>query len=124
MTFLTKARTLIAATAMTLTAATGAFADKVEVLDTAPEDAVVVNIDQLKYETPEITIKAGDAVTWTNQEVMPHNVHFTAGVAAEAELRGTMLKKGESWSARFNEPGTYDYHCTPHPFMRGKVIVE
>ena len=62
MTFLTKARTLMAATAMALTAATGAFADKVEVLDTAPEDAVVVNIDQLKYETPEITIKAGDAL--------------------------------------------------------------
>ncbi|RJK99784.1 amicyanin [Paracoccus siganidrum] len=124
MPFPTKARTLLAAVAMALATASGALADKIELLDAAPEDALVVNIDKMKYETPEITIKAGDAVTWTNQEVMPHNVHFLAGVVADEAVKGTMLKKDESWSARFNEPGTYDYHCTPHPFMRGKVVVE
>lgn len=124
MSFPTKARTLLAAVAMALATASGALADKIELLDAAPEDALVVNIDKMKYETPEITIKAGDAVTWTNLEVMPHNVHFLAGVVADEAVKGTMLKKDESWSARFNEPGTYDYHCTPHPFMRGKVVVE
>lgn len=124
MPFPTKARTLLAAVAMALATASGALADKIELLDAAPEDALVVNIDKMKYETSEITIKAGDAVTWTNLEVMPHNVHFLAGVVADEAVKGTMLKKDESWSARFNEPGTYDYHCTPHPFMRGKVVVE
>ena len=124
MTFLTKTRTLLAATAIALTAAGGALAAGFELLDEAPEDAVIVNIDKMKYETPAVTIKAGEAVTWINNEVMPHNVHFLAGVVTEDAVRGEMLKKGESWSARFNEPGTYDYHCTPHPFMRGKVVVE
>lgn len=124
MTMLTNARTLIAAAIMTMAGVTGALADKVDILDAAPEDAVIVNIDKMKYDNAEITIKAGDAVTWINNEVMPHNVHFLAGVAADDALKGTMLKKDESWSVRFNEPGTYDYHCTPHPFMRGKVVVE
>lgn len=119
-----KARPFLAAIALALTTATGAWADKIEILDSAPEGAVVVEIDKMKYLTPEVTIKVGDAVTWTNLEVMPHNAQFNAGVAAEDVVRGPMLKKGESWSARFLEAGTYDYHCTPHPFMRGKVIVE
>ncbi|MDO5705179.1 MAG: amicyanin [Paracoccus sp. (in: a-proteobacteria)] len=120
-----KARSLLAAITLTLTAATGAWAaDKVEVLDAVPEGGAVVEIDKLKYLTPEITIKAGETVTWTNLEVMPHNAHFIGGVVGDEALQGPMLKKGESWTVRFNEAGTYDYHCTPHPFMRGKVIVE
>ena len=124
MTIWTRARTAFAVAALTLTTATGAFAAKVELLETAPEGAVVVNIDKMAYETPEITIKAGESVTWTNLEVMPHNVEFAAGVAGDEKVRGDMLKKGETWTMQFNEPGTYDYHCTPHPFMRGTVVVE
>lgn len=119
MTIMTKARTLLAAVSVGVLAATAGFADSIEILDTAPEGAVVVDIDKLKYQTPEVTIKVGDAVTWTNLEVMPHDVNFD-----KEKVRGDMLKKDESWSARFTEAGTYDYHCSPHPFMRGKVIVE
>jgi hypothetical protein len=31
---------------------------------------------------------------------------------------------GESFSFTFNEKGTFSYHCTPHPQMKGTVIVE
>jgi plastocyanin len=31
---------------------------------------------------------------------------------------------GESWSYTFDTPGEYEYLCTPHPWMRAKVIVE
>ena len=30
---------------------------------------------------------------------------------------------GESWSFTFDESGTYDYFCTIHPWMIGKVTV-
>lgn len=127
-----KTRSLLAALAIAAFGATGAFAaDKVTVpSETAiaaadvPADAVIVNINKMKYETPEITIKAGQTVTWINLEAMPHNVDFVKGVVGENELKGAMLKKGQAFSVTFNEAGSYDYHCTPHPFMRGKVIVE
>ena len=87
--------------------------------------AAVVQIDKLKYLTPEVKIKAGESVTWTNLEVMPHNVHFVAAkIGADKDLMGAMLTAKQSYTVKFNTPGTYDYHCTPHPFMRAKVVVE
>lgn len=34
------------------------------------------------------------------------------------------LRQGDSWNWTFPQPGTYVYHCHPHPFMRGTVRVE
>lgn len=127
-----KPRSVLAALAIATLSVTAAFAqDKVTVpSETAisaaevPADAIIVEIDKLKYMTPELTVKVGDTVTWVNKEVMPHNVAFRAGMVGDAELKGAMLKKDEAYSVTFNEAGTFDYFCTPHPFMRGKVIVE
>jgi plastocyanin len=35
-----------------------------------------------------------------------------------------MLGAGGSWSYTFTTPGTYTYHCSPHPFMKGTVVVK
>ena len=126
-------RMLAAAGAAMMIAATPALAaDKIEVLTTdvtvpvadLPEGSVEVTIEKMKYQTPEVTIKAGAAVTWHNLDVMPHNAAFNAGAVSEGKMDGMMLKKDQTYTVKFLEPGTYDYHCTPHPFMRGKVIVE
>jgi len=127
-----KPRSLLAAFVLSALTATGALAaDKITVPNEkpvaeaeAPEAAVVVHISKMKYETPEVTVKAGDTVVWVNQEAMPHNVAFKKGVVGEDAFKGAMLKKGEAFAIKFDEAGTYDYTCTPHPFMRGKVIVE
>ena len=127
-----KTRSLLAALALATFGATAAFAaDKASVVSEtavaaseAPADAVIVNIAKMKYETPEVTIKVGQTVTWINKEAMPHNVDFAAGLVGDTQLIGAMLKKDQAYSITFNEAGTYDYHCSPHPFMRGKVIVE
>jgi hypothetical protein len=34
-----------------------------------------------------------------------------------------MLTGGETATVTFNRPGTYNYTCTPHPFMIGQIIV-
>lgn len=131
MPFATKTRTLLTALALTALGSQMALADRISILTEAPApateapaDAVIVNIAKMKYETPEVTIKPGQTVTWINTEPMPHNVAFRAGVVGEAKMDAPMLKKDQSYSITFNEAGTYDYHCTPHPFMKGKVIVE
>lgn len=114
----------LGAAVLVLTAAT-ASAQAMEVLteDAAAsvEDAAAVQIDIVnsQYGDPEITVPAGTVVTWTNSDPVPHNVEFK-----EHGIQGPMLRASQTYSIRFNEPGTYDYVCTPHPFMTGKVIVE
>lgn len=131
MTLTRKTRTILAAIALSAMGTQMALADKIQILTEkpvaaaeAPADTVVINIAKMKYEQPEVTIKAGQTVTWVNTEAMPHNVAFQAGVVGDAKMDGAMMKKDQSYSITFNESGTFDYHCTPHPFMKGTVIVE
>lgn len=115
----------LAAAIVFLTGAS-ASAQAVEVLTENPAvmveeaaDAVQIEIVNTQYGEPEITIPAGTVVTWTNRDPTPHNVEFT-----ELDIQGPLLRASHTYSVRFNEPGTYDYICTPHPFMKGTVIVE
>jgi Copper binding proteins, plastocyanin/azurin family len=34
------------------------------------------------------------------------------------------FKPGKSWTHTFNNPGTYTYFCTIHPWMEGRVTVQ
>ncbi|HWG90704.1 MAG TPA: multicopper oxidase domain-containing protein [Candidatus Thermoplasmatota archaeon] len=38
-------------------------------------------------------------------------------------LEGPLLAKGQSWEATFTTLGTFKYHCHPHPFMEGEIVV-
>lgn len=128
----TTLRSIIGALALSTIASTGVWAqekitvpsEEAVVATEVPADAIVVNIDKMQYQTAELTIKVGDTVYWINNEVMPHNVAFKKGLVQEGEFRGDMLSKDEAYAITFNEAGTFDYFCTPHPFMRAKVIVE
>lgn len=98
------------------------------------EGEVAVDITEFAFEMPELRIKRGTTVTWTNRDAALHTV--TEGLpgadpkgrafdsSLEAEGVPMMLNQGESWSYTFDEPGEYDYYCLPHPFMTAKVTVE
>ncbi len=66
-----------------------------------------------------ITIKAGESVTWTNGDLVGHTA-----TADDGAWDTNVISNRESKSIKFDKPGTYTYHCTPHPFMKGTVIVE
>lgn len=86
----------------------------------------------LVFVPSEVTIKAGESVTWVNNAGYPHNVQFDddevpEGVDAGALSHEDLLNaKGDSVSTKFTVPGTYSYHCEPHEGagMVGKVIVQ
>lgn len=104
-------------------------------VDLTSQSEVTMSIRNFKYEKPNIKIKKGTTVTWTNQDTIRHNVmleHEGSGVAHDAptpdevdptKLAGPLLAKGESYSFTFNETGTDPYHCSPHPYMKGSVTV-
>jgi len=70
---------------------------------------------------PEIRIKAGDTIVWTNKDSAPHDV---ASTSPEQRFQSSVLKQGKSFSMQFNQPGAYSYKCSLHPVMRGTIVVE
>lgn len=66
-----------------------------------------------------ITIKAGSTVTWKNTDDEPHTVVSDAGL-----FRSGALDTNESFSFRFDKPGTYHYACSIHPRMVGTIVVQ
>lgn len=88
-----------------------------EEVPSEPVDENTVIIENYKYQPAEITIQSGETITWINKDSVRHNAK---GDSFDTGLLG----KEESAEQQFDEPGTYDYHCTPHPYMKGKVIVE
>jgi len=75
-----------------------------------------ISIKGFAFSSTELTIKKGDTVTWTNEDSAVHNV--VGGI-----LHSEDLANGQSFSFTFTETGTYDYICTHHPSMKGKIIV-
>ena len=76
-----------------------------------------VNIQNNAFTPKDVTLKAGDTITWTNQDSVKHDVDF-------GTFKSPLLGKGETYSHSFATQGTYDYDCDVHPFMKGRVIVQ
>jgi plastocyanin len=70
-----------------------------------------------RFDPETIEIRAGQTVTWTNEDNFTHTV--------EVERQGDhKVGRGDSVSITFDRPGTYDYTCTLHSHdMHGTVIV-
>jgi plastocyanin len=70
-----------------------------------------------RFDPKKIEIAAGDTVTWTN------NDNFTHTVKVDGRDDHT-VGRGDTFSIRFDNPGTYHYVCTLHSRdMDGTVIV-
>lgn len=84
------------------------------------QQTVEVLIQNYRYQPPVVQIKAGDTVRWINREKRTsHSVVFSPEQGGESER----FFPDESWQRRFDRPGTYPYHCGPHPEMTGVVEV-
>ncbi|MGH8305216.1 MAG: cupredoxin domain-containing protein, partial [Steroidobacteraceae bacterium] len=68
----------------------------------APDPATVVVARDFMFAPLSLTIKAGSTVTWTNSDDEPHTVVSDTGL-----FRSGALDTGESFSFRFDKPGTY-----------------
>ena len=71
-----------------------------------------------RFDPKVITIRAGDTVTWTN------NDNFTHTVKVDGQ-EDHKVDRGDSVAIAFAKPGTYHYVCTLHSQdMSGEVVVE
>jgi plastocyanin len=84
----------------------------------AGSDAQVVLARNFMFAPLSMTVTAGSTVTWTNHDEEPHTVVSESGL-----FRSGALDTNESFSFRFDKPGTYRYACSIHPQMVGTIVV-
>ncbi|HEY6348892.1 MAG TPA: cupredoxin family copper-binding protein [Candidatus Angelobacter sp.] len=86
-----------------------------------PQDApqVEVKIDNFSFTPATITVAVGTTVRWTNHDDIPHNV-----VSKDNSFKSKALDTNESFTYTFTRAGAYDYFCSIHPRMTGKVVVQ
>jgi plastocyanin len=76
-----------------------------------------VILKNIVFTPKEIDIKTGETVTWEWEDgSIAHNV-VGDGFSSELVATGT-------FEHTFDEAGTFEYVCTVHPLMKGKVTVE
>jgi plastocyanin len=95
--------------------------ERAEKKDPAPQAVAAANgsvaIADFSFAPATITISQGDTVTWTNNGPTPHS-------ATGGSFDTGIFPAGQSRSHTFNEAGTFSYICTPHPQMKGTVVVQ
>ena len=84
----------------------------------AGERTVTITIENFTFEPSEITVTPGTKVTWANNDDIPHTVTET-----KKSFRSKALDTENTFSFTFMDVGDYDYFCSLHPHMTGKVIV-
>jgi copper-containing nitrite reductase len=109
------ARAVAANPAPTVTAAAAAPGTTIRIL---PGAGITNAMDT--FEPKVLTVKRGTTVTWLNSDAgVVHNVVDDKSVYVSASI-----PENQSWSYTFNKAGTFSFHCKPHPWMKGKVIVK
>jgi plastocyanin len=80
--------------------------------------AKTVEIKDFAFHPGTVKVKRGSRVTFTNASDVTHTA--TRGGSFDTK----QIAPGKSVAVKFGKRGTFAYHCTIHPFMKGKVVVE
>jgi len=75
------------------------------------------------FSPAKLEVPVGTTVVWTNYDVVPHTVTGGAPPSFGDPFGSDFLRKGQSFSFTFAQPGEYPYYCAPHEQMLGVVKV-
>ena len=79
-----------------------------------------IGIDNFKFAPNPLTVKAGTKVIWINNDDVPHLI-----VNVQNKFRQSpVLDTNQRFAVTLTKPGTYDYFCSLHPMMTGRIIVQ
>jgi plastocyanin len=79
---------------------------------------VKAGMKNIAFQPRRIEIAAGTTVEWTNSDAVAHTV-----TAADRGFDSGNMAPGATWRYTFTKPGTYQFFCMLHPFMKGVVVV-
>jgi plastocyanin len=86
--------------------------------DNVPGSTVII-IRRFTFGPGDLSVRAGDKVTWINCDEDSHTSTADAG-----QWASPLLAPGDVFTQTFPTPGEFTYHCEPHPFMTGRVVVQ
>jgi plastocyanin len=86
-----------------------------------------VTIRDLRFNPKVLDVAKGATVTWTNEDQTAHTItsdsfDSTSAPAAQ-KFTSKALNPGDSFTPTFDAVGTYRYHCTIHPYLKGTIVV-
>jgi plastocyanin len=85
----------------------------------AAANPAAVRIDNFNFTPPALVVAPGTTVTWTNADDTPHTVREKDG-----KFKSAALDTDDTFSQTFTAPGEYEYFCSIHPRMVGKIVVK
>jgi plastocyanin len=83
-----------------------------------------VVIANFQFLPTTLTVKQRTTVTWVNMDQVAHTVSAGTHEQETGLFESGLLERMGSFSFTFTQPGTYTYHCDPHPYMTGTIVVE
>jgi plastocyanin len=81
-------------------------------------DTANVGIQTGSFGPEDVSVLAGDTVSWNNQSLQTHTV-----TSRDALFGSPHLGQGANYSHAFSTAGSFAYYCQIHPFMTGEVDV-
>lgn len=80
-------------------------------------EANKITIQNFAFNPETLTVKQETKVTWTNQDAATHKIKSDT-------FNSPDLNQGDKFEFTFNKKGSFDYSCSIHPSMAGKIVVE
>ena len=112
------AATTPAATTPAATTPAATTAASAPCTDSTGTTVVAVGVANFQWQQP-INAKVGDVITWTNSDSAPHKVALDDGSCAMSEN----IPANGSKSLVFSVAGTFPFHCSVHPTMKGTITI-
>jgi plastocyanin len=79
-----------------------------------------IAISRSRFQPPELIVNSGDTVEWKNSDIVPHTATSTDSSAFDSGR----IEVGGSWKYVTDKKGTYNYECSFHPNMQGRLLVK
>ena len=87
------------------------------ILDVVGMDEVQIDIENYNFEPHGLTIVQGTKVTWYNKDDVIHSV------TSPDNIFDMDMQRQDYVSFVFDEVGTFQFFCKPHPYMMGTITV-
>ncbi len=82
------------------------------------QDTVTAAVEDFQFSPRRLEVAAGTTIVWTNGGQVMHTVS-----AQDGGFESGPIESGKRGAITFSRAGTFPFHCTPHPFMTGTVVV-
>jgi plastocyanin len=81
---------------------------------------VAIKMQNIAFDSKDVTVKVGQKVTWTNDDSTDHNVTADSG----ADFKSKDFGNGATFDFTPDKAGTIKYECTLHPGMTATITVQ